>query len=501
MLRTIAFGLLATLLPAQNLKEFEKKVTEFTLSNGLHFIVLERHEAPVVSFDAFVNVGAVDDPAGQSSMAHMFEHMIGKGIPSLGSKNWPEEQKLLAEVEKVYDRAEEERRKGPRADPAKLKQLEAELKEAIEKANADVDPNAYVRVINENGGAGFNAGTAQDYTTYFYGLPSNRIELWFLLQSEWFRRPVFREFYKERDIVREERRMRVESSVQGKLQELLLATAFMAHPYRNLIGWASEIERLRAKQAEEFFRTYYVPGNVTISLVGDVNPAQIKRLAEKYYGSIPAGPLPPPVSITEPEQEGPKRAALESDSQPLVMIAYKRPSQTHADDPVFDVIAGILSSGRTGLLYKDLVRDQKIALGTFAGASFPSGKYPHLFVLFSVPSPGHTVEENEKSIYAILDGLRKNKVDAATLERVKTKIRAGLLRQLDSNSGLASQLAFYQVEYGNWRTMFTGLEDINKVTADDVQRVARKYFNEAGKTVAFTTKPETEAAAAKADAK
>ena len=503
-LRAIALlVLLSTVLPAQNLKEFEKKVTEFTLPNGLHFIVLERHEAPVVSFDAFVNVGAVDDPAGQSSMAHMFEHMIGKGTPSLGGKNWAAEQKALSVVEQAYDRMDEERRKGKRAEAAKLQQLEGDLKQAIDKANSDVDPNAYVRVITESGGAGFNAGTAQDYTTYFYGLPSNRIELWFLLQSEWFRRPVFREFYKERDIVREERRMRVESSVQGKLEELLLSTAFMAHPYRNLIGWASEIESLRAKDADQFFHKYYVPGNVTISLVGDVDPAQVKRLAEKYYGSIPAGPLPPPVGIVEPPQEGEKRAALESDSQPLVMIAYKRPNQTDPDDPVFDVISTILSSGRTGLLYKDLVRDQKISLGTFAGATFPSGKYPNLFVLFSVPSPNHTVEENEKSIYSILEGLKKNKIDAATLERVKTKIRAGLIRQLDSNSGLASQLCFYQVEYGNWRVMFTGLDDINKVTAEDVQRVAKKYFNEAGRTVAYTVKPEaaTEAAPAKGEAK
>jgi Predicted Zn-dependent peptidases len=172
------------------------------------------------------------------------------------------------------------------------------------------------------------------------------------------------------------------------------------------------------------------------------------------------------------------------------MIAYKRPNQTDPDDPVFDVISGILSSGRTGLLYKDLVRDQKISLGTFAARRSPPGKYPNLFVLFSVPSPNHTVDENEKSIYSILDGLKKNKVDAATLERVKTKIRAGLIHQLDSNSGLASQLCFYQVEYGNWRVMFTGLDDINKVTAEDVQRVARKYFDEAGRTVAYTVKPE-----------
>lgn len=480
----------ALLLPAQNLPEFEKKVTEFTLGNGMHFIVAERHEAPVASFTAFVNVGAVDDPAGESSMAHMFEHMIGKGTRSIGSKNWAEEQKLLERIEELQDRLAQERNRGQHADQTKLKQIEAELQEVSNRANALVEPNAFVRTIEEQGGVGFNAGTAQDFTIYYYSLPSNKVELWFNLQSDWFRRPVLREFYKERDVVREERRMRVESSPQGKLFELLLATSFMAHPYRNLIGWASEIESLRATEAEKFFRKYYVPGNITVAIVGDVNPAEVKRLAEKYYGTIPPGPLPPPVTILEPSQEGEKRAELETQAQPFLMMGYKRPSQTHKDDVVFDVVASILSSGRTGLLYKELVRDKKIAVAASAYASFPSGKYPNLFVLLSVPSPGHTTGESEKAIYGILERLGKEKVDAQTLDRVKTKLRANLIRQLDSNAGLAQQLAFYEVAYSDWRVMFTGLDQIDKVTADDVQRVVREYFKDEKRTVVYTSTPE-----------
>lgn len=475
---------------AQSLADFEKKVTEFTLQNGLHFIVAERHEAPVVAFNATVNVGSVDDPPGESSMAHMFEHMIGKGTTTVGSKNWPEEQRALEAVERAYDKLDALRRRGSAADKKEVETLQAELTQAIEKANSFVQPNEFTRVISEQGGAGFNAGTASDYTTYFYSLPSNRSELWFLLQSEWFRRPVFREFYKERDVVREERRMRVESDVQGKLQEVLLATAFMAHPYRNLIGWASEIESLRASEAEKFFKKYYVPGNITIAIVGDVNPADMKRLAEKYFASIPAGPLPPPVPIVEPPQEGEKRAALESEAQPLLMIAYKRPNQRDKDDPVFDVISGILSSGRTGLLYQEMVRDKKIALEAESVATIPGGKYPNLFMFFDAPTPGHTTEENEQAIYGILDRLKTEKVDDETLARVKTKLRAGLIQQLDSNTGLASQLTSYNIAYGNWRVMFTGLEDINRVTAEDVQRVVRQYFVAHERTVGFTVAPK-----------
>ncbi len=485
--------LLAGLAAGQSLEEFEKRVTEFTLANGMHFIVLRRDPAPVVSFHAYVDAGAVNDPRGKTGLAHMFEHMIGKGTAGLGTTNFAEEAVALQEIERIYDELENERRKGGRADGQALKRLEEQLAQAIEKANRYVKPNEYVRVIEENGAVGFNAATGSDYTVYFYSLPANRLELWFLLQSEWFRRPVFREFYKERDVVREERRMRVESSPQGKLQEVLLATAFLAHPYRILVGWASDIENLRTRDAEQFHKTYYVPANITIAIAGDVDPSEVKRLAEKYYGRLPKGPTPPRVVTAEPPQEGERRLVVESPSQPFLMIGYKRPDQRHADDPVFDVLAGLLSSGRTGLMYKELVRDKKIALAAGAAAAIPSAKYPSLFLLYSVPNRGHTVEENEKAIYEILDRLKREPVEEAALARVKTKIRAGLIRQLASNSGLAQQLAFYHVNYGDWRTLFTGIDVIDKVSADDVQRVARKYLTPAARTVAWHVKPGEEA--------
>ncbi|MCP5111195.1 MAG: insulinase family protein [bacterium] len=490
LLLVAAIALFGVLANAQNLEEFEKRVTEFTLDNGLHFIVLERHQAPVVSFYAHVDAGSVNDPGGKTGLAHMFEHMIGKGTGSVGTKNWADEKVELGHVEELYDKLENERRKGLRADKEELKKLEADLDAAIAKANKLVVPNAFPQVVEENGGVGFNAGTGNDYTVYFYSLPANRMELWFNLQSEWFRQPVYREFYKERDVVREERRMRVESSPVGKLQEALMSTAFVAHPYRSLVGWASDIENLRATDAAEFHKTYYVPGNVTIAIAGDVDPKQVKQLAEKYYARIPAGPTPPVVVTEEPEQYGEKRVQVESPAQPFLMIAYKRPDQRHEDDPVFDVISSILSSGRTGKMYTQMVRDDKIALQAGAAAAFPSAKYPSLFLVYAVPNMNKTVEENEKAIDEILDGLKKEKVDEATLQRVKTKIRAGLIRQLASNRGLASQLAFYHVNYGDWRMLFDAIEIIDKVTADDVRRVARKYFEKKNRTVAYHVKPE-----------
>ena len=479
---------LPVLLCSQDLKEFEKNVTEFDLPNGMHFIVLERHQAPVVSFYAHVNTGSTDDPAGKSGLAHMFEHMIGKGTAGIGSKDWSFEKKALDAVEEAYDKVEAERSKGPRANQAVVERLSNILKSEIDKANKYVDQNAYIRVIEENGAVGFNASTGQDFTNYFYSLPSNRTELWFLMQSSWLKRPIFREFYKERDVVRDERRMRVESNAQGKLQEMLLATAFTAHPYRNLVGWSSDIENLRATDAEQFFKTHYVPGNITVSIAGDITAAEAKRLAQKYFGPLAAGAIPRHISIVEPKQEGEKRVSVETPTQPVIFIGYKRPGDLHKDDPVFDVLSSILSGGRTGIVYKELVRDKQIALGAVTAATLPAGRHPNLFVFMSAPTSGHTIDENEKAWYEIIDRLKKELVDKVTLERVKTKLRAGLIRSLDSNSGLASELAQYYATYGDWRKLFTGLSEIEKVTAEDVRRVANEYFGSTNRTVAYSVK-------------
>ncbi len=473
-------------LHAQNLPEFEKKVTQFTLANGLSFLVVERHDAPVVSFHTHVSAGSLNDPAGRTGLAHMFEHMAFKGTPTIGSENWPEEQKALAAAAEAYDALEAERRKGLKAEASRVSSLSVQLKAAIDRAGLYVKPNEFPRIIEENGGVGLNASTGLEATTYHYSLPANRTELWFLLESQRFLRPVFREFYKERDVVREERRQRVESSPQGRLQEALLTTAFAAHPYRQMPGgWASDIENLTVADAEDFFRTYYVPGNITMGIVGDVDSREVRRLAEKYFGPLPSRPLPPLIRTVEPPQQGVKRIQLASEAQPLMMIGYKRTDQLHPDDIVFDVISLILSSGRTGTLYKLLVRDRKTALAAVAAPTYPGGRYPCLFAFLIAPTPGHTLEENEKLFEQVLRELKDKPVDDATLRRVKIKARASFIRRLDSNEGLAELMTLFQTGYGDWRKMFTVLDDLDKVTAGDVERVAKKYFVDSGKTMAL----------------
>jgi predicted Zn-dependent peptidase len=494
-IRTVLFCLASLGVYAQSLKDFEKRVSEFSLPNGMHFIVIERHDAPVVSFHSYVNAGSVDDPSGETGIAHMFEHMAFKGTEAIGSKNYPAEKAALENVERVYDKLEQFRRESAdrhqAPDPKKMEALEAGLQAAMEKANSYVVPNEYDRIVEANGGVGMNAGTSEDSTNYFYSFPSNRLELWFLLEAQRFLAPVFREFYKERDVVREERRMRVESSPQGLLVEALLSTAFAAHPYKTGPGgWASDIDNFRLSEAVKFYKTYYVPANITIGIAGDVDPKEAKRLAVQYFGAIPAGPLPPLVRTEEPPQQGEKRVQVISPAEPYMAIAYKRPDQDSKDDPVFDILADILAGGRTGMLYKELVRDRRMALGAFAQATFPGGKYPNLFLFYLIPNSGRTLEENEKACYEIVERLRTKKVDDETLERVKTKLRAELIRKLDSNSGLASELTAYHVAYGDWRKLFTELEDYNRITADDVMRVAREYLTPRTRTVAYTIAPQ-----------
>ncbi len=492
--RVLILLLLPSLLAAQSIaelqKSFEKKVTEFTLANGLHFIVVERHDAPVVSFHTYVNVGSVDDPGGQTGLAHMFEHMAFKGTPTIGTKNWPAEKAAMDAVEQVYDRLDAERNKGPHADPKKMAAIANELAAAMEKADSYVEPNEYDRVVESSGGQDMNASTAEDSTNYFYSFPSNRIELWFLLESSRFLNPVFREFYKERDVVREERRMRVESSSQGKLIEALAATAYAAHPYRNMPGgWASDIENFRRPDAERFYKQYYVPANITLGIAGDVNPTEARRLAEKYFGRLVARPLPSQYHTEEPVQEGEKIASVSSPAQPFVIIGYKRPDRHSPDDAALAVLDAVLSDGRTGIIYKDMVRDKQMALGAGSDAEFPGGKYPALFLFYVAPSSGHSSEENETELDRIIQQVKTTKVDDETLQRVKTKLRAALIRKLDSNAGLASELCSYYVAYGDWRKLFTELDDYNKVTADDVERVANTYLVKEHRTVAYTYVP------------
>jgi predicted Zn-dependent peptidase len=470
---------------AQDLASFEMRTTVKVLPNGLTLIVLERPEAPVFSFYTLVDAGSADDPEGASGLAHMFEHMAFKGSTEIGTTNYPAEKVALAKVEATYAAYDAEYRKRVGQDPAKLAQLHKAFEDAQAEAEKFVIPNQFSLIAEENGAVGINASTEEDSTQYFWSMPSNRLELWAYLESQRIGQPVEREFYKERNVVQEERRMRVDSNPIGRMVEQFLATAYVAHPYRRPgVGWESEISQVSATEATEFHEKYYVPSNIVIAVVGDLKASEVMPILEKYFSPIPAGPKPEPMTTIEPRQVAEKFVTIREATQPFYIEGYHRPDYRDPDDSVYDAITDVFSNGRTARLYRSLVRDQQIAAEAQGFSGFPGQKYPGLFAVYAVPLPGHTPDEMRASIHKELDRLKNEDISDDELQRFKTRARADLLRGLGSNDGLAHQLAEYQTRYGDWRELFRQLDKIDAVSKADIRRVANKIFTDSNRTSA-----------------
>ncbi|HVR39528.1 MAG TPA: pitrilysin family protein [Thermoanaerobaculia bacterium] len=491
--------LAATALQAQDVASFEKRTTVRKLDNGLTIIILERHDAPVFSYATVVNAGSAQEVAGITGLAHMFEHMAFKGSDRVGTTDWPAEKVALEKVEAAYAAYDKERRKTVGRDEEKVKAAEKEWRDAMTAADKFVVSDEFSQIIDRAGGVGTNAFTASDMTAYFFSLPSNRFELWAYLESERFRNPIFREFYKERDVVQEERRLSTESSPFGRLFEQFTAATFTAHPYGvPPIGWMSDLQSFSATDAAAFAKKYYVPANMTIAIVGDIKADEAVPILQKYFGPLPNTPPPDPLRTVEPPQKSERTIVLRETSQPLYMEGYHRPDNRSPDDATYGVIEMLMSSGRTSRLYKTLVRDKKIAAQAAGFNGFPGEKYPNLFTFFAVTTPGHAAADLADPIHAEIERIKTEDVPADELQSVKTRVKANLLRQLDSNSGLALQLAIYQTLRGDWRELFREPEQIDKVTAADIKRVANATFTPSNRTVAMI---ESSKAPAKGDAK
>jgi len=488
----VCLVLLCAFASAQDIASFEKRTTVKKLPNGLTLLVCERPEAPVFSFFTLVDAGSAQDPKGKTGLAHMFEHMAFKGTDKIGTTNYAAEKVALEKVERIYAQYDYERHKLVGRDMKKVLALENEFKAAVAEANKYVVPNQFGELIEREGGEGLNAFTSEDETGYHYSMPANRLELWAYLESERFLHPVMREFYKERDVVIEERRMRVDSQPTGRLVEQFQATAFVAHPYHNpTVGWISDLNSFSATDAARFFSTYYIPADMTIAVVGDVKASQAMPLMEKYFGRLPGKPRPEELDTVEPKQNSLRRVVLEEQAQPFYLEGYHRPNYQDPDDPVYDAITDLMSNGRTSRLFRSLVRDKKVAAYAAGFSGLPGTKYPHLFAFYAVPLPGHTPEELRDAIHGEIERLKTQDVTDEELKMVKTRYKAALLRGLDDNQGLAMQLATAQTRYGDWRELFREVERIDRVSKADIRRVANKTFTEENRTIAIieTAKP------------
>jgi predicted Zn-dependent peptidase len=493
---------LAALAAAQDVASFEKRTTVKKLANGLTVVICERPEAPVFSFFTHVDAGSVQDPLGQTGLAHMFEHMAFKGTDKIGTKDYAAEKIALEKVEQAYAAYLAERDKPVGRDEKKLKDLEKAWKDAVAVADKYVKPNEFPQIVEINGGEDLNANTSDDETNYFYSFPENRLELWAYLESERFLHPVMREFYKERNVVIEERRMRVDSNPIGRLLEQFTTAAFQAHEYhRPTIGWMSDLNSFSATDAKKFFDEYYIPSNMVVTVVGDVKASETMPIIEKYFGRIPSRLRPDERTTTEPPQNAERRVVLQDMSQPLYLEGYHRPDYRSPDDAVYDAIADLMSSGRTSRLYRALVRDKKIAADSAGFTGLPGNKYPHLFAFYAFPLPGHKPEEMADAIHVEIEKLKNEDISDEELKMIKTRAKANLIRSLGSNEGLANNLALYQARYDDWRELFRSVDRIDKVTKADVRRVANQTFVPTNRTVGIIeTKPAAPAAEQKGGA-
>ncbi len=474
---------------AQNL---EDRVVEHTYPNGLKLLMIERHNSPTVAPYILFKAGSVDESNNARGIAHMLEHMLFKGTKTIGTTNYEKEKVVLAEIDKIGDALDKERAKGNKANHKKIAELEAALKTQQDAAKQWVVSGEYTEIYTQHGSTGFNAGTSVDYTIYTVELPSNKLELWAMLESDRLKNAVLRQFYVEREAVKEERRMVVDSRPGGKLYEQFMASAFTAHPYGiPIIGFPSDIAMLNRNKAEEFFKIHYAPNNSVMVIVGDINTEKTIKLIDKYFGDIPSQPLPQEVTTKEPKQEGERRIEVEFDAEPQLMIGFHKPTIPHFDDYVLDMISAILSDGRTSRFYKNIV-EESIAVSVDSINGYPGARYDNLFVISATPQSPNTTIDVENAIYEQLEKLKTEPVAEKEFKRILKQIDAGFIRGLSSNSGMAYQLAFYEGIANNWRYILEWRKKMYEITPDDIMRVAKKYFKKSNRTVATLIKKETD---------
>lgn len=488
----VSLAVPAVTAAAQNPSPGERlPVVKHVLPNGMTFLFLRKPGAPIVSFVTQFRAGGVDEWTGISGTAHLFEHMLFKGTPTLGTRNYAAEQAMFPRIDAVADSLTAEFRKGDGADTTVLRRFKDRLRILEDSARQYVVSNELDRVLTTNGAQNLNASTFNDGTNYYFALPANRAELWFVLESDRIRSPVLREFYSERDVVMEERRLRTENQPTGILREEFLQAAFRAHPYgRPVVGIASEIQTVSRNATIEYFHRFYGPNNSVVAIVGDIDVDQMTRWADQYFAGIPAGEPHRPVVTQEPAQRGERRIEVEYDANPTVMIGYHVPNARHADAPALAMLSSMLTGGRTARLTNRLVVQGRMAANIFASQQ-PGARYPRLFVFQATPIAPHTTAELEAAIYDELERIQRDPPTDFEMQRVRNQIENSSVARVADGFGLAIQMAGSEALWGDWAQTFRDQSDLLRVTPADIQRVARTYFSRSNRTVATLVRPPT----------
>ncbi len=495
-MKKISLCLLALLVCAQITSAQKVPVQEIILDNGMRLLLVPRKGDPNVAAGWVARVGSVNERPGITGLSHLFEHMMFKGTHAIGTKDIAANLALIKEMDTVRAELRQEQlslilkarlgeisdSKDPKFRSERHKELLTKFDELTKREKELMVKDEFDRVYTTAGGSGMNAGTSNDFTVYFINVPANKLELWFWMESDRLRNPVFREFYSERDVVHEERRLRTDSTPTGKFDEQFESMFWQSSPYGwPVVGWPSDLEGITREEALEYFAVNYAPNNLTACLVGDIDPARAKELAQQYFGRLPRGPrAPEPVRTSEMPQLAEKRMVAWAETVPQVRIRFHTVAEGHPDDFALDIFASLLS-GRTGRLYKSLVLQQAVA--NSANAFQDGRKYEGLFEVSGVAKPGKTPEEVEQALYKEIEKMQKELVDANELQKVKNQYAANNFRGIQSNFGLMVQLLLRDNNRG-WETINTDPARHQAITPEDVRRVANKYFGLENRTIA-----------------
>jgi predicted Zn-dependent peptidase len=549
---------LLTLVPSLALSQtLEEKVREFTLRNGMKFLVVERHEAPVAFCAVAFNVGSANERTNITGISHMLEHMMFKGTEMMGTKNYKKEIPYIQKTDELGEKTIALRRemgewRFKRFHDFSLQVVESFPKEEKERIGSNKfeqnklmaekirsmaklpDSLATIPYLTEDGGVNYldkyleyelawgeiaklldeqreymvkeelwglymnngsrflNAFTSNDATVYLCYLPSNRLELFMVMESDRMEAPIFREFWSERDVIMEERRLG-ENDPDEVLDQAFNAVAFTASPYKwPVVGWMSDLQTIDRKELANYHHTFYAPNNAVCMVVGDVKLEEVQKLAKKYFETIPSQPAPPGIETREPEQTGERRVVVEHSANPKLMMGFHKPVYPDPDVVAISVLESILTGGRTSRFYKTIFEEKQLTASAPQMYEGPGDRYDNLIVIVAEPRHPHTLEEVEKAILEELDKIKKEPVTERELQRVKNQLDASMIRSLGSNVGIAFQIGFSQIFYGDYRLMFRNLERVKKVTAEDIQRVADKYLTAKNRTVAYRVQIEEE---------
>jgi predicted Zn-dependent peptidase len=487
----------SAILVASTLRAQQVPVQEYELPNGLRLLMVPKKGDPNVAAGWIAKVGSVNERPGITGISHLFEHMMFKGTRVIGTTDARKDLQLIDQMDAVKAglRKEEQAQlqrlklgeitdlKDPKNRTPRHNQLLADLAR-IEKEEKDIlVKNEFDKIYTSAGGSGLNAGTTEDYTLYFVNVPANKLELWFWMESDRLLNPVFREFYSERDVVHEERRLRTDSTPTGRFEEEFNAMFWTSSPYSwPVVGWPSDLDALTREEALAYFAQNYAPNNIAACLVGDFDPARAKKLADRYFGRLKRSPTEQPgVRTREVEQPAEKRMIAYADTNPQVNIQYHTVADGHLDEPAL-VVLGALLSGRTGRLHKSLVLDQKIANGASAGQN--GMKWDGYFSVDGIAKPEVAPEQVEQALYREIEKLQKERVPERELQKVKNSFTADNFRRVQGHFYLMMQLLVAENNRG-WRSFNEDPKKIDAVTPEDIQRVASRYFKPENRAVAL----------------